>query len=942
MNRLRFQIHGTIRRVLVVACPLVAPFALPGETVLVSRENSRIERWTAQEQAPWRFEGIWMDCRAAGVANTGIAVSGDTVYVADRAAGGRVLAYALDGRAKGVVARTMPRPDQLCVSPDGRHLYVSALEEDVFRFDVATGVGGRFVDVRVGTRGLAFGGDGLLYVCNRQNHEVDAFNVSGEKPVKVVNIPFGSCTGALSFFGPERVAAFGPQSEVADLSTSRMATLGGRNRIDNAIGACRVGDAVFVADFTHGRIWRFDSTETEPTVVAEGVKGVCALAAIGARPLPGPAKPLVYQTPTLPPGTDFERLSFNNPEEVIFLKAGFQSVDHRIMDYDGDGQDDIVVRCGWGVWPWKGTYVYLNPTPKGARDGNPVFPPAKRLRFEDYPEVPFPPCFGRDGGSLGRIHYQDGFRPQGNPNTPAYWQGREPKEGDRHLADLDGDGIDDLLIRAGDEDLSAMQNRYDPRGNWTTPQLRSFVYVCRGLGANRYADAKMLYLENELPLEVYGGWSTLVGDWDGDGDIDLVLIDFMDTATYFENVGTKTKAVFTSGRFLRAPDGSRLAWDLCMPRASVHDWDRDGFPDIILVEEDSRVSWCRNTGSPRNGMPVFEQPRYFRQRADELHFGSLSCPCAFDWDGDGDEDLIVGNAHGQIAFIENLSGAGVERPKWAAPRYLTEPDGRKIWQKAMHDGSIQGPMEWKWGYMTVTVADWDGDGRPDIMGNNIRGEVCWWRNIGTRRQPRLDFAQRVEVEWNGPQPELGWGWLRPALQKNPKDLLTQWRTTPVMVDWNRDGLMDLVMLDQDGYLAFFERARAADGRLVVKAPRRALLDAKGAPLRPCCRWCCDIGCGRRKFSVCDWDGDGRLDILANGSRNVTVFRQVSDDGATWRFAAEGDVARRQLSTHDPQPAACDFNGDGVPDLLLGAMDGFIYYYRNPRSGDSRGERECAK
>lgn len=330
-------------------------------------------------------------------------------------------------------------------------------------------------------------------------------------------------------------------------------------------------------------------------------------------------------------------------------------------------------------------------------------------------------------------------------------------------------------------------------------------------------------------------------------------------------------------------------------------------------------------------MPVFEQPRYFRQHADELHFGVLSCPFAFDWDGDGDQDLIVGDAHGQIAFIENLSGPGVEYPKWAAQKYLKTPDGKKIWHRAMHDGSHQGLMEWKWGYMTVTVADWDGDGLPDIMGNDITGRIWWWKNLGTRKAPKLDFARRVEVEWDGEQPELAWGWRKPKLQENPKDLLTQWRTTPVMTDWNGDGLMDLLVLDTEGHLAYFERARTAEGKLIVKSPRRAFTDKAGSPLRLRCRWCCDIGCGRRKFAVCDWDGDGKIDILANGGKNVELYRQVSTDGTTWAFESCGSLTERLLNDHDPQPAACDFNGDGVPDVLLGGMDGFIYYYRNPRS-----------
>jgi hypothetical protein len=31
------------------------------------------------------------------------------------------------------------------------------------------------------------------------------------------------------------------------------------------------------------------------------------------------------------------------------------------------------------------------------------------------------------------------------------------------------------------------------------------------------------------------------------------------------------------------------------------------------------------------------------------------------------------------------------------------------------------------------------------------------------------------------------------------------------------------------------------------------------------------------------------------------------------------------------PTAVDFNADGIPDLVIGAEDGRLYYLRNPRS-----------
>jgi len=98
-----------------------------------------------------------------------------------------------------------------------------------------------------------------------------------------------------------------------------------------------------------------------------------------------------------------------------------------------------------------------------------------------------------------------------------------------------------------------------------------------------------------------------------------------------------------------------------------------------------------------------------------------------DWDGDGDTDLICGNSAGYIGFIENLSGPGVARPKWAEPKRLAA-GGQTIRILAGPNGSIQGPIEEKWGYTTVSVADWNGDGLIDLVVNGKNAEV--WIQVG--------------------------------------------------------------------------------------------------------------------------------------------------------------------------------------------------------------------
>src|SRR5690606_32852315 len=149
--------------------------------------------------------------------------------------------------------------------------------------------------------------------------------------------------------------------------------------------------------------------------------------------------------------------------------------------------------------------------------------------------------------------------------------------------------------------------------------------------------------------------------------------------------------------------------------------------------------------------------------------GALATPFPFDWDGDGDEDILCGNTAGYIEFFENLSGPGVATPKWNKP-VRVEAGGETFRVLAGPNGSIQGPAEAKWGYTTINVADWDHDGLPDIIYNSILGRVSWLKNVGTRTEPKLAAPQPIEVEWDGTQPHLKWGWLRPE----GNALLTQW------------------------------------------------------------------------------------------------------------------------------------------------------------------------
>jgi hypothetical protein len=257
------------------------------------------------------------------------------------------------------------------------------------------------------------------------------------------------------------------------------------------------------------------------------------------------------------------------------------------------------------------------------------------------------------------------------------------------------------------------------------------------------------------------------------------------------------------------------------------------------------------------------------------------------------------------------------------------------------NGSVQGPAEVKWGYSILSVADWDGDGLHDVMTNGIWGKVVWYKNVGTKRAPKLAAGQPVELALPAgtKAPHPSWNWWKPK----GGELVSQWRTTPQMIDWNNDGLMDLVMSDADGYLALYERKRGAGGELELQLPKRvfwsegaSVFNSNGQPQNQ------ESGLlqlnngvfgrgGRRTFCIVDWDGDGQRDILMNSNPNINFFRATGRDAdGRWKFKDEGPVSPHILAGHATKPTTGDWNKDGVPDLLIGAEDGFFYQLNNPR------------
>jgi predicted neuraminidase len=591
-------------------------------------------------------------------------------------------------------------------------------------------------------------------------------------------------------------------------------------------------------------------------------------------------------------------LRYNNPGLEVDLGVGLWAWPLP-MDFDGDGDLDLVVSCP--DKPSNGLWYFENPS-QDPSVAMPVFKPAVRLGPAGQ-NVQISFVDGQPRLLRENVEYAN-FRETGTAGdggTVVYPNARFHPGNTRarmwRYVDWEGDGDQDLVVGIGDWSDYVWDQAYDGQGRWRNGPLHGWVYLIENVDG-RYSDTPQKILAGGSPIDVYGWPSPNFSDFDGDGDLDLICGEFLDGFTYFRNIGSRAEPVYASGFKLVADDRQPLSMHLQMITPTAIDWDADGDRDLIVGDEDGRVALVENVTADGAATPLFRQPVYFRQQADELKFGALSTPHAHDWDGDGDEDLLCGNTAGNIAVFTNLDGKGTQ---WSAPQLL-EADGRTFRVMAGPSGSIQGPAEAKWGYTTLSVADWDGDGRDDILVNSIWPRIQLLRNTpnGLREEP-LPF-------WRMGRPPK-WSWW----QDDAANLQTQWRTTPLATDFDGDGQLDLVILDQEGYLTCQSRATEATRIFVDESNRPLRLNFRSAGRS-----------GRVKLDVVDWDGDGRLDVIVN-SENALWYRNCEDRGGTVVLKKIGNLARRNVSSHTTSPTACDFDADGKPDLVIGAEDGRLYF-----------------
>ncbi len=500
-----------------------------------------------------------------------------------------------------------------------------------------------------------------------------------------------------------------------------------------------------------------------------------------------------------------------------------------------------------------------------------------------------------------------------------------------NTGDLDGDGVPDLLlvtVRPGDWDryrpdgVSFWDNTpnenqgpgrgYDFSGKWLGEQSRYFLHWAKGeyaagemprFGTPRGLDFRTAGFPLQLKSYPPGPYPALCRS---NGDNLLVVSGDVDRLWTF-------RLKPQGGTFLAEPlrELPRSQYSYWNNSLRAHDFDGDGNDDLIMAGNPGRIVLLRNDG--RGNFREFTA----YQSGGPVASDTLANPARGDWDGDGLPDLITGDASGYLTYRPGTSDPLV----YGAPVFLRE-NGRIFHRTAGTTGSIQGPQEARWGYLQPTLGDWDGDGRNEIITNDIKGELLLLTPAGDPAE-----VNAAPFTLNGKPLPAAWR-VRPAI-------------LPAKYNFMGKGVPVLLYLDYDGDLAAAVPVRTGSAEIAESVKLR---DVQGNPVRLCGirgHW------GRAKLAVADFDRDGRWDLV--WGHNASVYRDIWPDranlpaGATLafsrntgsnaepRFVAAREIVakdgtRFNFRIHNSSLFPTDLDGDGITDFLVGAEDGKIYYF----------------
>lgn len=373
----------------------------------------------------------------------------------------------------------------------------------------------------------------------------------------------------------------------------------------------------------------------------------------------------------------------------------------------------------------------------------------------------------------------------GTATSPVFTQGEDIFSGISSLdaemgvcADLDNDGDLDF-ISGGYTGLNYFENI----GTVTTPlfQMINNFFTGLNVGQNPIPDLADIDDDNDLDMvvglsedgsvKIYINTGTVttaqfsesnvinigdVGlyaypnfcDLDADNDQDIVVGRDSHGFVYYQNNGNPQSGLWEVNTSVFTGIGDETYWN----SPGLTDINGDGTIDLIFGTVAGPLHYYENNGTPT--IPSWQENTTLF--GGVIDVGGASNPFFYDFDDDGDFDMVSGSQLGNIKYYQNVGTAYA--PAWIEDSSYFESIDHSI-------------------YSAITLGDVNNDGLPDAIVGDLSGHFYFHRNTGTGFVFESDVLTFVA---------LG-GW-----------------SSPRLVDMDYDSDLDIIAGNEAGNLFYFE------------------------------------------------------------------------------------------------------------------------------------------